>query len=218
MNKTPNKVEKIDVHFIMQILLKRKFTIIIIASLFAIGISFKIWIAKPIYSGNAFLEIGEVSNIYEIGNNSVSTVIQLDNVNNLKEITKLVMAASNSSAIINITTQNGADNILHISVESINPEEIQSTLTNTIKYILIRHEKKVKLYQNSHSKTSMTKVIGKISVDKEARYAKKLFISVVSFFGGLALGIFLAFLQEFIINKHLSAQNDEKKGVKFFSL
>lgn len=210
MNKTPNRVEEIDVRFIMQILLKRKFTVMIIALLFTTGITIKVWMSTPIYSGNVFLEIGEVVNTYETVNNSASTIIKLDNINNLKEITKVVMAASNPSAIMHITTQNGTDNILHISAESVNPEEIQSTLASTVRYILARHEEKVKLYQNPHSKIRMTKVIGKINVEKEAKDTKKLFISAVAFFGGLVLGIFLVFVQELITNKRLAAQNDDK--------
>jgi uncharacterized protein involved in exopolysaccharide biosynthesis len=215
MNKTHNILEEIDLRFIVQILIKRKFTIIIIALLFTMSIAIKAWTAAPIYSGNVYLEIGEVVNTNVIANNSSSIIIKLDSINNLKEITKVAIAASDIKAAsditaANITIQNGTDNVLKISMESTNPEEIQSKLVHTVKFILTRHEEKAKLYQNTNSKIRMTKVISNVNIVKDPNKPKKTFIIGVSFFGGLVLGVFLAFLQEFIANKRKYAQNDDK--------
>lgn len=210
MNKTNTTVEEIDLGFILKILLKRKFTIITITFLFIIGIAIKAWTAKPIYIGNVYVEIGEVVNTNAIANTCSSIIIKLDSINNLKEITKVAVTVANPTAAIHITTQNGTDNILKISIESTNPEEIKSKLASTVKYILTRHEEKAKLYQNAGSKIRMTKMISNIYIEKDPKKPKKLFMILVSFFGGLVLGVFLAFVQEFIANKRKYAQNDDK--------
>lgn len=188
---------EIDLRELWQILAKQKYMIILITLLFTTGAVLYVWMTKPVYSGDVLIEIGEVVNSNEIirnndKKNNLTTIFNLDDVNNLKKIVEQKTGLS-------VDVPKETSNILHISMETSNINEIKSSLENTIDFILARHQEKAELYQNTDTKIRMTQIVGEIKVNNDPIKPKKVLIVSVGFISGLMLGIFGAFFREFIM-------------------
>ena len=72
--------DKIDLRELWQVLVKRKISILVITLLVTAIAGIYTFTVKPVYQGNALIEIGEVVN-----NNKPTTIFYLDNINNLKK-------------------------------------------------------------------------------------------------------------------------------------
>lgn len=184
------KDEEIDLFEILQIIAKRKVIIFAVTILTTITASIYVWNAAPVFRGSALIEIGEIVDSYEVSKKTTN-ILDLDNVNNLKEIIT-------QSTGLQATIPNGTTNIINLSMENTNPSEIKLKLEDAVNFIIARHQEKVKLYQNSNSKIRMTQIIGKIQISPNPIKPKKQLIIAVGFISGLMLGIFLAFFLEFI--------------------
>ena len=86
-------------------------------------------------------------------------------------------------------------NLLEITFNSSNKEEIKSRLEESVKLIMNRHNEKAKFYEN----VIATKQIGGILIDDESiNKPKKALIVSVSFVTGFILSIFIVFFMQFI--------------------
>lgn len=181
------KDNQIDLKELWLTIQKRKKLISIItvgATLLAIFYTFLI--AKPIYSGNVMIEIGQVVN----EKNTVLENQDLDNIHNLKI---LVSKIANVSASIPKKTK-----LLVISTSHTDKDMIKKKLKKAVSYILDRNREITKLYSEKNTKIKMTKIIGEITVGEGPIKPKKKLIIIVAFVMGLMISIFLAFFLEFI--------------------
>lgn len=188
-NIKDNQIDLKELWFTIQ---KRKYLISIItvgATLLALFYAFLI--AKPIYSGNVMIEIGQVVNEnYYNKKNAVFESKDLDNIHNLKI---LVTKIANVSASIPKKTK-----LLIISTSHTDKDMIKKKLEKAVSYTLERNKEITKLYSEKNTKIKMTKIIGKINVGEKPIKPKKKFIIIVTFITGLIISIFLAFFLEFI--------------------
>lgn len=192
MNNLSIQEDEVDLREILKTFIKRKMTIFIVTFVTTISAMIYTWFIPPIYSGNVLIEIGEVVNINQVTKDEKQTYFYyLDNMNNLKEITSQFTG-------LNVTIPSSTSNLLYISMESNNISKIKYTLGKAVQFIINRHQKKIKLYQNNNSKIRMTQVIGKINISNEPIKPKKQLIINIGFVSGVMLGIFLAFFLEFI--------------------
>jgi capsular polysaccharide biosynthesis protein len=183
--------DKIDLRELFSVLKRRKKMICSVTALFTLLSLIYIFIAKPVYSGNATLEIGQVINEqYNDGKYSSLKVDALDNINNLRIITNTMMGISSSIP--------KKTNLLVLNVSGEDKEKIKSKLEETITYILDRHENISKFYSGKNAKVKMTQLVGDISIENEPIKPKKKLIVFVAFITGLMLSIFLAFFLEFL--------------------
>ena len=178
----------IDLRELWATLVKRKLTIIAVSTITTIAAAFYSWNIAQVYSGEVLIEVGEVVN-----NNQPTTIFNLDNINNLKEVTI-------KKTGLNADIPSGTSNILRISSENSDLSAIKPQLQKAVDFIIERHEQKAKLYGMPDSKIRTTQVVGEISVSEQPIKPKKQLIVAVGFIGGLILGIFLAFFMEFISN------------------
>jgi len=192
------KNDEIHVFELWEILLKCKimiFSIIFFTTL--IGVLYA-WMAKPIYKGSVLIEVGEVVNTFHNDNSEhSSTIVSLDMIGNLKEITQRTTG-------IMVTIPVGTTDLLSISMEGSDKTMIRSKLNRTIDFIMKRHQEKAKLYQNNDSKVHMTQVIGEVTIKDDPVKPKKGLIIVISLVMGIFLGVFIAFFREFMIQKEES--------------
>lgn len=188
MNQLSPNNDEIDLRELWQTLVRRKITIIVTALLMTVGAAVYVMTTTPVYSGNVLVEVGEVVN-----GDQPRTIFNLDNVNNLKEVTV-------ASTGTNIAIPNGTTNILQISMESTDKAEIKSKLDAAVQFVLARHQEKVNLYQNGDAKVRMTQVVGEVQIGNDPIKPKKGLIIIVGFVSGLMLGILIAFFREFMAN------------------
>jgi uncharacterized protein involved in exopolysaccharide biosynthesis len=183
-----NKIATHEINFLELwiIVTKQKLLILLIiffATLTGVIIA---WTAPTLYTGNALIEIGEVINSnYNVDKLPQSTlIINLDDVNNLKEITI-------QGTGVNATIPTGTNKILNLTIENENPSIIKLKLEDAVHFILSRHH-----YGNTDSKVHMTQMIGKIHISPDPIKPNKKLIVLVSFF----CGVIIAFLLAFFIN------------------
>ena len=199
--------DEIDLSELWATLVKRKMTIIVVTVITTIFAALYAYTATPIYHGEALIEIGEVINDNQIiNNNQPTTLFNLDNINNLKEI--VTKTTGVTTEVPKETT-----NILKISMDSADKKEIRSKLDATVAFIMTRHSEKAKLYEMSTSKIRMTQMIGDISIGDQPIKPKKQLIIAVAFISGLMLGIFLAFFIELISNGRKVDEKAEKSNL-----
>lgn len=195
MNNSAILDNEIDLRELWVALIKCKMTIFIAITIGTISSIMYAWTMTPLYDGSVLIEVGEVvNNNQPINSNQSTTIIPIDNINNLKEIITKVAGVS-------ATVPAATSNILKLSIESSNPSEIKQKLENATHYIINRHEEKAKLYQNNNSKIRMTQVIGKIQIANDPIKPKKGLIVAIGFISSLFFGIFLAFFIEFITSR-----------------
>ncbi|MDP2850900.1 MAG: Wzz/FepE/Etk N-terminal domain-containing protein [Sulfuricurvum sp.] len=184
--------DEINIYEMWSTVVKRKFVILITPLIAALSAAIYAWTTPPIYSGEVLLEIGEVVNVNEGMNNNGSTnIFYLDNINTLKEITAQI-------SDLKVEVPSGVANMLRITTEKTEKTEIMSQLNSTVQFIIQRHAEKAKLYQNAHTKITMTQIIGEIHIKTNPIKPKKGLIITVALISGLIMGIFLAFFLEFI--------------------
>ena len=137
----------------------------------------------PIYQGQALIEIGEIQS--ESFGSSL-----FDNPNNLSIIL-------NSKFDIKSNIPKRTNNLIEISANSTDKDEINNKIKEVITYVIKRHKIKSKFYKNS----IMTKEIGNININpKPINKLKKKLIVVVTFVTGFILSIFIVFFMQFISN------------------
>jgi len=187
--------DTIDLRELWATLIKRKRLILVVTSLITLlAFVYAFFIAKPVYSGSALIEVGEVieNNVALSSQASKPTfILPLDNVYDLKDI---VTTAQGVSASV----PKKATRLLNISYQARDKDKIKQKLKNTIDYIMNRHKETVKAYKSPHSKVNMSKVVGEITIGEQPIKPKKKLIIVVAFITGLMLSVFLAFFLEFI--------------------
>lgn len=201
MNNRNNLDVELNLREFWTILMKGKLVIFIITFLATLSSVIYTIQATPIYSGSVLVEIGEVdNNNLVLINNQLTTIVNFDNVYTLKEIIQR-MAEDIKPAIVG-----GTSNILQLSLEGIDKDKIKTELNRTVNLIIERHQEKAKFYQNDHAKIRMTRIIGKITVNDEPIKPNKQMVIAVGFISGLMLGMFVAFLNAFYINKRKNFQ------------
>ncbi|GIU00850.1 capsular polysaccharide biosynthesis protein [Sulfurovum sp. TSL6] len=184
--------DKIYLRELFSILKKRKKLILGVTVLFTLLAVIYAFNAKAIYQGQALIEIGEVVNENQVVNdNHQKTIISLDNINNLKNI---VIQAKK----IDATVPKNTNNLLILTSNGSDIEEINIHIQTAIDYILQRHKDKIKLYKGSNAKVRMTQTIGNIIISDKPIKPKKMLITIVAFITGLMFSIFLAFFIEFL--------------------
>ncbi|WP_428026071.1 Wzz/FepE/Etk N-terminal domain-containing protein [Arcobacter sp.] len=178
-----NHEDEIDLRELFKTIWHRKYLIV---SLTMTGTIFAIFYTffknpEPIYEGKVLFEIGELHS------ESFGTMY-LDNPNNLSEIIKVKLN-------IDSTLPSKTDDLIELSVKSIDKDNIRKELETAIDFIINRHKEKVKFYKNY----IMSKQIGKIKIDDNPinKPKKKLIVSV-AFITGFILSIFLVLLIDFI--------------------
>ena len=192
-NETPTmQQDTIDLRELFAILKKRKQLIAVVTGLLTLlAIIYAFFIAKPVYSGNVMLEVGQIVNEEFInGEYSSLKFNNLDDINNLKT---LVSKTTNVTASIPKKT-----NLLTLASQGLNKDTIQKNLEDAVTYILDRHKEFAKLYTGKNAKIKMTQVVGEITVGETPIKPKKKLIIIVAFITGLMLSVFLAFFLEFL--------------------
>lgn len=141
----------------------------------------------PIYQGKIYIEIGQIQSP-NFGQNPLDIAIDLS------EILKIQFKIE-SNTMKTATKDN--TNLLEITSNSENQEDIKNNLNKVLDFVMDRHKEKSKYYEN----VIMTKQIGDIEIDQNPiNKPKKLLIVVISFITGFILSIFLVFFMEFINN------------------
>lgn len=196
--------DEIDLRELWTTLVKRKMTILTVTAITTISAALYAYTAAPVYRGEVLVEVGEVINNNQptINNNQPTTIFTLDNINNLQTIT--VRATG-----LNVEIPKNVTNILRISCDSTNKNEISLQLQKAVGFIMERHKQKATLYKNENAKIQMTRIIGGISITDQPIKPKKQLIVTVAFISGLILGIFLAFFREFISKGRKVAETPE---------
>jgi len=186
-----NTEDTIDLRELFLVLKKRKKMIWGITTLLTLSALAYVFIAKPIYSGDATLEIGQV--ITQQYNNGQYSFLQIDPLDNIKDLQVI------TNKMISITSSIPKNtNLLIISSSGEDKQEIKSKLKEVIVYVMDRHETISKFYSGKNAKIKMTQLVGDISIEDEPVKPKKALIIIVAFITGLMLSIFLAFFVEFL--------------------
>ncbi|HFD14587.1 MAG TPA: hypothetical protein ENJ34_04700 [Epsilonproteobacteria bacterium] len=181
----------IDLRELFTVLKRRRKMIWTVTILFTMLAIVYVLLAKPIYSGNVTLEVGQVADEqFSQGEYSSLAIRNLDAVNNLKNIVSKKFGVSVS--VIKSTT------LLTYSAINPNKDTIKNKLHDAVEYTLERHKENAKLYSGLHSNVHMTQLVNEITVGDNAIKPKKKLIIIVAFITGLMLSIFLAFFLEFL--------------------
>ncbi|WP_428024977.1 Wzz/FepE/Etk N-terminal domain-containing protein [Arcobacter sp.] len=175
--------DEIDLRELFKTIWHRKYFIVSFTMIITIFAGFYAFFKnpEPIYEGKVLFEIGELHS------ESFGTMY-LDNPNNLSEIIKVKLN-------IDSTLPSKTNDLIELSVKSIDKDNIRKELETAIDFIINRHKEKVKFYKNY----IMSKQIGKIKIDDNPinKPKKKLIVSV-AFITGFILSIFLVLLIDFI--------------------
>ena len=188
-NNTQNDV--IDLRELWQVLIKRKIMIVLLTLLITIGAIIYAVTAKPVYSGSAMLEVGQIVN--EQFSDGKYSSLKREYIDNLDTLKILVSKTSGVSTSIPKKTK-----LLTISINSNDKTHIKKKLEEAISYVLDRHKELAKLYSGQNAKIKMTQLVGDITVGDTAIKPKRKLIVIVAFITGLMLSVFLAFFLEFI--------------------
>ena len=182
-------VDTVNLIDLFDILAKRKKLIIsitVIVTIFSyIYVNF---IAKPVYSGSATVELGQV-----INKDVEKGTVQVINLESIPVLQGLVQTKFG----VYVTAINGST-LLKYSLTSADKNYIKKSLNEAIKYTLDRDKERVKLYAGSNASIINSSVVAPISISAEPIKPKKKLIVIVSFITGLLFSIFLAFFIEFL--------------------
>ena len=188
--KIVNYEDEIDLRELIKTLWIYKYLILIFTSFITI-LSIIYVLQKnptPIYKGSLYMEIGTIQD------KNFQPVI-IENVNDLAYILNLefdVKAVVPKEVSINKYLQT---KLIEISFENENKNKIRETLKKIKDYIVEKHKKDTKYYEN----IIMTKQIGDIKIsNEEINKPKKALIVAISFVTAFILSIFLAFLIDFV--------------------
>lgn len=202
MNNNPPATilnDEIDLRTLWATLVKRKLAILAITVTATLLTGMYAWTLTPVYSGKVLIEVGS----FVLNNNPVNdkpTIIQsLDNIGDLKEIIiQVIEVNATKKEKMTLNTPQGSSNLIEISFESPDKQQIAKKLDEASTFILNRHHEKANLYTNEDSKIRVTQIIGKINVGNGPIKPNKQSIILSGLLGGLVLGIFMAFFLELI--------------------
>ncbi len=175
--------DEIDLRELFKTIWEKKIFILLFTSMVTIVSIVYVFLKNPtpVYQGRTYIEIGQVQS-QNFGAD------YLDSSLNLSEILKLELK-------IGTNIPKGAQNLLEISSNNQNKEEIKKNLEKAVEFVINRHKEKAKFYEN----VIMTKQIGDIQIDDNPiNKPKKSLIIVVSFLSGFILSIFIVFFMQFI--------------------
>ncbi|AXX90468.1 hypothetical protein CKA55_11790 [Arcobacter suis] len=184
--------DEIDLRELFKTIWEKKIFILLFTSMVTIisliYVSFKNPI--PIYHGKTYIEIGQIQS-RNFGTN------YLDSSINLSEILKLELKIATD-------IPKGTYNLLEISSNNQDKEEIKNSLEKTVEFVINRHKEKAKFYEN----VIMTKQIGNIQIDNNPiNKPKKSLIGLVSFISGFILSTFIVFFMQFINSRRKEYSN-----------
>ena len=207
MEQMTNNVQTdvIDLRELFEILRNRKKLIFILTTIITIVTILYAMMLKPIptYKGSTLVELGQIINEeYSDGKYSSLKINDLDNVYTLKELISTTQA-------IEVSVPNRT-NLLSLSVTSTNKEIIEPKLTQSVTFILDRHNKIAKLYSGKNYRIYMTHVVNDIKIVDVTKKPKKKLMIIIAFITGLMLSIFLAFFLEFIKTFKRPILNEDK--------
>lgn len=192
--------DEIDLRELWATIVKRKMTILIVTAVAAIAAVAYAWTAKPIYSGDVLIEIGDVIINSEATNDKPTIIQTLDSSSNLKEIVAQLTKDTENDIEISVDTPNGSSNLIQLTLENSDTALIQQKLQEATETILQRLQTKATFYQQANAQIRPSAVIGSISVTPDPIKPKKQLIVAIGLITGLILGIFMAFFIEFIQN------------------
>lgn len=208
MNKKQFELNPIEDDFDMRetwgILLKRKLIVLVatvITTIFAIVYT---WVVVPVYTGNVLIEIGDVIINGDVTNDKPTIIQPIENVNDLREVLQQVLVLEDKIIL------SGSAKIIKISCNSSDKNNIRKNLQDATNFVLKRHKEKRLLFQNIKAEVSPTYVVSKINISADPIKPNKMLTIVVALIGGLLLGIFLAFLREYITSNRI----DDKVGLE----
>lgn len=189
------RLEELDLREVSIIYLKnwKKITISLMTAII-VGLIY-ILIAKPVYYGEVFFEVGEVI----IGENSTSKSIRtLEVGNDLTEVVSKSIDLDGDGAYLNfkIDQPRESQKLLMIKMESSDKNIIKKKLTEMSDFIVKRHSEKYDFYSKNGIAVSKTKKIGNsIILENSIRpNLKKILI------GASVLGLVVGMLWVFIAN------------------
>ena len=182
-NKEQIIEDEIDLRELFKTIWEKKIFILLFTSIVTIISIVYVFLKNPtpVYQGRTYIEIGQVQS-------QTFGADYLDSSVNLSEILKLELKIATN-------IPKGTQNLLEISSNNQNKEEIKKSLEKAVEFVINRHKEKAKFYQN----VIMTKQIGDIQIDNNPiNKPKKSLIIVVSFLSGFILSIFIVFFMQFI--------------------
>mgnify|MGYP000234582486 FL=1 len=182
-NKEQIIEDEIDLRELFKTIWEKKIFILLFTSIVTIISIVYVFLKNPtpVYQGRTYIEIGQVQS-------QTFGADYLDSSVNLSEILKLELKIATN-------IPKGTQNLLEISSNNQNKEEIKKSLEKAVEFVINRHKEKAKFYQN----VIMTKQIGNIQIDNNPiNMPKKKLIVVVSFVSGFILSIFIVFFMQFI--------------------
>lgn len=177
--------DEIDLKELFKTLIENKMTIIVITLFITLSSVVYVLVKNPtpIYQGKVLVEIGEIQG-KDFGTQAI------DNPNNLALILKTEFPVEASSP-------RGTNNIIEITYQNENKQNIKDILTQSVSYTLQRSRKKTQNFEN----VLASKQIGKITIDDEQiNKPKKKLIVTVAFVTGFIFSIFFVFFREFVRN------------------
>ena len=182
-NKEQIIEDEIDLRELFKTIWEKKIFILLFTSIVTIVSIVYVFLKNPtpVYQGRTYIEIGQVQS-------QTFGADYLDSSVNLSEILKLELKIATN-------IPKGTQNLLEISSNNQNKEEIKKSLEKAVEFIINRHKERAKFYEN----VIMTKQIGNIQIDNNPiNMPKKKLIVVVSFVSGFILSIFIVFFMQFI--------------------
>lgn len=182
----------LNIKTFFNIIWKYKLLIVGITILITFITVLAIWKKKPVYTGNALIEIGYLIGQQKL-NDSVNAnmVIKLeDNLNDLKEITTKITG-------VTITVPAGSTNLIILSTENSNINLIKPKIQKATNFIINRHLNKASLYSKYNYPQHMTQMIGEIDINTQPISVNKWSVIFTAFSSTFFLSIFLAFALEF---------------------
>lgn len=194
--------DEIDLRELLATIVKRKLTVIAITTITTIAAAFYAWNAAPIYKGEVLIEIGYVIMNAEPMNDKPTIVQTLDSPNDLKEAVLQVMAPNDTAQKkhFSVESPKGSSNLIKVSNEDTNKDQIKRKLEDTVALVLKRHKSKAEFFKKANAHIHPSAIVSSISIAPDPIKPRKQFIIVVALISGLIIGIFLAFFMEFIQN------------------
>lgn len=194
--------EEIDLREIWIALVKHKATILVLTLITTLIATLYSLIVSPIYSGNVLISVGSVILNTEQTNDKPTIIQTIENTADLSKIIVREINVVSDKPTIKVSFPEGSTNLISISCESNNKNQIKHQLEEALKFVINRHQNKASFYKESNAKIFPSSIIGKIVINPEPIKPKKGIIITIGFISGLILGLFLAFFREFIIKNH----------------
>ena len=191
--------DEIDLRVLWTTLVKRKLAILAVTVTATLLAGMYAWTLTPVYSGKVLIEVGSLVLNNNPANDKPTIIQSLDNIGDLKEIIlQVIEVNATKKEKMTLNTPQGSSNLVEISFESPDKQQIAQKLEEASAFILKRHHEKANLYTNDDSKIRVTQIVDKINVGTTPIKPNKQSIVFVGLLGGLVLGIFLAFVLELI--------------------